>query len=177
MVVVRPETVVRWHRAGFRHYWHWRSRGLLRLTWAAYDGKAITLRQSKSRRHGKVGRLVVIPCTKALRRMLAKIDSRKSGGTNVLPRAAAQILTMASGKPWNQYTFVHRWREASKAAGIVGLHFHDLRGTAVTMLAMAGCTTPEIAAITGHSLAHVQSILDKYLSRTRELAEAAIGTL
>jgi hypothetical protein len=27
MVVVRPETVVRWHRAGFRHYWHWRSRG------------------------------------------------------------------------------------------------------------------------------------------------------
>jgi transposase InsO family protein len=27
MVVVRPETVVRWHRAGFRRYWHWRSRG------------------------------------------------------------------------------------------------------------------------------------------------------
>jgi transposase InsO family protein len=27
MVIVRPETVVRWHRAGFRHYWHWKSRG------------------------------------------------------------------------------------------------------------------------------------------------------
>jgi hypothetical protein len=27
MVVVRPETVVRWHRAGFRRYWHWKSRG------------------------------------------------------------------------------------------------------------------------------------------------------
>jgi len=27
MMIVRPETVVRWHRAGFRRYWYWRSRG------------------------------------------------------------------------------------------------------------------------------------------------------
>jgi transposase InsO family protein len=27
MVIVRPETVVRWHRAGFRCYWRWKSRG------------------------------------------------------------------------------------------------------------------------------------------------------
>src|SRR5436190_18137212 len=26
MMIVRPETVVRWHRAGFRHYWRWKSR-------------------------------------------------------------------------------------------------------------------------------------------------------
>ena len=26
MVIVRPETVVRWHRAGFRLYWRWKSR-------------------------------------------------------------------------------------------------------------------------------------------------------
>jgi len=25
--IVKPETVVGWHRAGFRLYWHWRSRG------------------------------------------------------------------------------------------------------------------------------------------------------
>src|SRR5512139_2062010 len=25
--VVRPETILRWHRAGFRAYWRWRSRG------------------------------------------------------------------------------------------------------------------------------------------------------
>src|SRR6202048_2717485 len=24
--IVRPETVIRWHRAGFRAYWHWKSR-------------------------------------------------------------------------------------------------------------------------------------------------------
>ncbi len=140
---------------------------LLRLTWAAYDGKAITLRQSKSRRHGKAGRVVIIPCTKALRRMLDQMQSGKTEST--------QILTMANGRPWKQFTFVHRWRKAADAAGIVGLHFHDLRGTAVTMLAEAGCTAPEIASITGHTLAHVTTILDKYLARTRPLAEAAIG--
>jgi len=48
---------------------------LLRLTWSAYDGTAITLRQSKSRKHGKQGRLVVVPCTKALRRMLDKLTN------------------------------------------------------------------------------------------------------
>ena len=26
LVIVKPETVVRWHRAGFRLYWRWRSR-------------------------------------------------------------------------------------------------------------------------------------------------------
>ena len=26
LILVRPETVVRWHRAGFRRYWKWRSR-------------------------------------------------------------------------------------------------------------------------------------------------------
>jgi hypothetical protein len=26
MMVIRPETLVRWHRAGFRHYWRWKSR-------------------------------------------------------------------------------------------------------------------------------------------------------
>jgi hypothetical protein len=26
LVIVRPETVIRWHWAGFRAYWHWKSR-------------------------------------------------------------------------------------------------------------------------------------------------------
>jgi len=26
LAIVRPETVVRWHRAGFRSYWRWKSR-------------------------------------------------------------------------------------------------------------------------------------------------------
>jgi hypothetical protein len=26
LTIVQPETLVRWHRAGFRHYWRWKSR-------------------------------------------------------------------------------------------------------------------------------------------------------
>jgi len=26
IAIIRPETLVRWHRAGFRHYWRWKSR-------------------------------------------------------------------------------------------------------------------------------------------------------
>jgi hypothetical protein len=26
VVIIRPETIIRWHRAGFRGYWRWRSR-------------------------------------------------------------------------------------------------------------------------------------------------------
>jgi transposase InsO family protein len=28
LTIIRPETLVRWHRAGFRCYWHWKSRPL-----------------------------------------------------------------------------------------------------------------------------------------------------
>ena len=60
---------------------------------------------------------------------------------------------------------------------ITDLHFHDLRGTAVTMLAEAGCSNAEIAAITGHSLTHVETILVKYMSLTRDLARSAMTKL
>jgi hypothetical protein len=29
IAIVRPETIIRWHRAGFRAYWRWRSRNLV----------------------------------------------------------------------------------------------------------------------------------------------------
>src|SRR6266576_1287674 len=28
LTIIRPETLLRWHRAGFRHYWRWKSRSL-----------------------------------------------------------------------------------------------------------------------------------------------------
>jgi len=62
-------------------------------------------------------------------------------------------------------------------AKITDLHFHDLRGTAVTMLAEAGCSNAEIAAITGHSMQHVETILTKYVSLTKDLAQSAMAKL
>lgn len=136
---------------------------ILRLAWTNYDGAALTLRQGKSRRGGKPGPIVTVPCTAALRRML-----------DGLPRSAAVILTTKTGRPWKKRYFAREWEAATEAAGITDLHFHDLRGTAITMLAEAGSQVPQIAAITGHSLKTVTTILETYLSRTRALAEQAI---
>ena len=62
--------------------------------------------------------------------------------------------------------------------GDADLHFHDLRGTAVARLALSGCTTPQIAAITGHSPRDVDEILKAhYLGGQSELAEQAIVKL
>jgi hypothetical protein len=56
--------------------------------------------------------------------------------------------------------------------------FHDLRGTAVTRLALVEYTEAEIATITGLSLRSVRSILDAhYLARDPALAENAIRKL
>jgi len=53
-------------------------------------------------------------------------------------------------------------------------HDQDLRDTAVTWLARAGATLPEIAAITGHSLASIHTIMKHYLAISPELGDAGI---
>ena len=88
------------------------------------------------------------------------------------------ILTNSYRRPWTSHGFQTSWRIAATKAGIVGLTFHDLRGTAVTRLAIVGCSAPEIASLTGHSLRDVNAILDThYLHRDPALAESAIRKL
>ena len=88
------------------------------------------------------------------------------------------ILTNKAGRPWTSHGFQASWRMAASKAGIVGLTFHDLRGTAVTRLALVGCTEAEIATITGHSLRDMHRILDAhYLARDPALAKSAIRKL
>jgi DNA-binding CsgD family transcriptional regulator len=61
---------------------------------------------------------------------------------------------------------------------VSGVTFHDLRGTAVLRLFLAGATEAEIATITGHSLRYVRSVLDSnYFHRDVALAQSAIKKL
>jgi integrase len=78
---------------------------------------------------------------------------------------------------WQPNAFRKQWGDACRKAGIAGLTFHDLRGTAVTRLAEAECSAAEIASITGHSMRDVGNILDIYLARTGKIALAAIAKL
>ena len=47
VAIVRPETIVRWHRAGFRAYWCWRSRN--RVGRPRISGELRTLIREMSR--------------------------------------------------------------------------------------------------------------------------------
>jgi integrase len=134
---------------------------LLRLTWSAYDGTHIRLRQSKTG----------VP-------IRVKIGAPLKAALDATPKVSPLILVSTTNKPWTGGGFRASWRIAQAAAGVVGVTFHDLRGTAVTRLALVGCTEAEIAAITGHSLRDVGRILDAhYLHRDPALADAAITKL
>ena len=134
---------------------------LLRLPWSAYDGTRIRLRQSKG------GVQVVVPVGKPLKAML-----------DATAKHSTIILTNSDGAPWTEDGFRASWGKACKRAGVSGVTFHDLRGTAVTRLALVGCSEAEIATVTGHSLRSVRAILDThYLHRDPALAESAIRKL
>lgn len=53
----------------------------------------------------------------------------------------------------------------------------DLRDTAVTWMALAGATIPEIVAITGHEIESATQILKHYLARHPQMADAAIAKM
>ena len=95
----------------------------------------------------------------------------------VAPRRALTILTTPSGKPWGKVHFQHHWRAATLAAGLDGLHFHDLRGTACTALAEAQATPSEIASYLGWTITTVNRMLDTYQSMTAALSDSAVAKL
>jgi integrase len=134
---------------------------LLRLPWSAYDGRVLKLKQKKT------GAYVSIPVAEALR---TDLDAAR--------RRCPIILTNSVGKPWSESGFQSAWGKATMRAGIRGLTFHDLRGTAVVTLARAGCNEVEIYSITGHKPGDVQAILTAhYLPRDAKVAENAIEKL
>jgi integrase len=134
---------------------------LLRLPWSAYDGKHIKLRQRKT------GAYVPIPVTDELKTAL-----------DAAVRQSPIMLTNSDSKPWSESGFQGAWGKATIRAGIRGLTFHDLRGTAVVTLARAGCNEVEIYSITGHKPGDVRAILTAhYLPRDAEVAVNAIAKL
>ena len=52
------------------------------------------------------------------------------------------MLTNSDLKPWSESGFQSAWGKATMRAGIRGLTFHDLRGTAVKR----GTKTPQLAS-------------------------------
>lgn len=137
---------------------------LLRLSWSSYRDGRLAFRQGKRKRK------VDMPVPSTLRALL-----------DAEPRRAATILTTASGRPWRTEPkpvhFQHQWRQTTLAAGLDGLHFHDIRGTTCTMLANAGCTPSEIASVLGWTVKTVNEMLDRYQAMTAAQSDSAVAKL
>lgn len=135
---------------------------ILRLEWDDYDGDAIKVVYGKQRA-GKQKKRLTIPCTTRLKTYLDGMERR---GTTV--------LTTPTGKRWDRHNFSDGFRKICIELGIVGKHFHDLRGTAITRFAELGLTAEQIASVTGQSLKTITTILEKYMARTAKMARTVI---
>jgi integrase len=136
---------------------------LIAMTWAAYDGATIRLRQAKT------GAALILPVHPELRAELEKWKAE---------RASVQILTSPRAGAWASGEHLsHEMARALRDLGLpAGLNIHGLRKAAARRLAEAGCTVHEIASITGHrSLAMVQHYTSS--ADQQRLAGAAVERL
>lgn len=141
------------------YYTGQRPMDVVSLTWDAWDGTALRLRQQKTKK------LVWVPAHRSLRLMLRQLKATTQT-TRIVP---------ALGRDGTVYRrlardFVAAWR----AAGVEPLQARDLRRAAVVALGEAGCEPQQIGAITGHSLDETLRILEVYMPRTRKMAQDAI---
>ncbi len=143
-----------------------------------YDGKAITLRVNKTKEYAR------IPILPFLKEVLDAEVARAMADDERQKWDEGRLLVTMGLTPWTEDGFRSSFFKARDKArdgkGIKtpeGRHktFHDLRGTAVTMLGLAGCTTLQIAAITAHSEKTVSQILAAhYLGERTGMAEEAM---
>lgn len=123
---------------------------LIRLTWADVGVNAVTMTTAKSSHR----RVVTIPITPSLRTVLDEIGHRKEGA----------VLLHSKGKPWTVHGLQTAMQRAKIEAGIKGLRFHDLRGTAATHFVEAGLTLSDVATIMGWTPTKVEGIARRYVT-------------
>lgn len=126
---------------------------LLRLSWSHVGSDAITITTSKSNHR----RQAIIPLYDDLRSVLSNI-----------PKRSTTILTNDRRRPWKPNGFGTAFNRAKIGASMNDrdLHFHDLRGTAITRFYVAGLSERVIAEIMAWEEEHVAKIIRRYVDRT-----------
>jgi Phage integrase family len=78
--------------------------------------------------------------SKTKERVMVRVGTPLKAMLDATKKRSTLILVNSERKPWTSDGFRSSWRKACADAGIVGLTFNDLRGTAVTRLAIQGAT-------------------------------------
>ena len=83
------------------------------------------------------------------------------------------VFVGPKGGPLRRSNFQAHWARGTRAAGVVGLHFHDLRHTGNTWAAETGATLRDLMDRMGHATTRAALIyLHKSAGRDRVIAEA-----
>ena len=119
------------------------------LPWSAVSDLSIRFKTSKR------GKQVIIPITPAIRTLL-----------NEIPVRSPIILTSSNGNAWSEGGLRSSFRRTKIRArlGELDLTWHDMRGTAVTKLYVAGLRTRDLARIFGWSEDAIEALLARYVS-------------
>lgn len=125
---------------------------LPRRSWSQIRADAITITTGKSRHR----QTAIIPLYDDLRSVLDRI-----------PKRSTTILTNVRRRPWTANGFGTGFNRAKIKAKMNDrdLHFHDLRGTAVTKFYVAGVPERVIAEIMAWEEDHVAKIIRRYVDR------------
>lgn len=123
---------------------------LVELTWAEIGTDAITYATNKSG-GTTVAVVPIVPKTRAILKQIGRKD-------------LGCVLTHSRGEPWTEWGLQTAMQRAKKAAGIKGLTFHDLRGTAATHFIRAGLPLPDVAGIVGWETKKVETIARRYVT-------------
>lgn len=130
-------------------------------------------------RQRKTGAVVMIPDAPEVAVRLEAMRRRRQGW-KVQPIEV--VVDEKQRRPFRREHYAHtfaavRAEALASAPSLADARDQDLRDTAVTWLARAGCTLPEICQITGHSLQSAAQTLKHYLATHPEIADNAIKKL
>ena len=114
------------------------------MKWSEIADGVMSVRQEKTETR------VWVPIHRDLRTALGQV-----------PRRAITVLSSESGTPWTKSGLQSQWRHQMECIELLtgechGLVFHGLRKSSVVFLLEAGCSTAEVAAVTGQSLQMVE---------------------
>jgi integrase len=145
-----------------------RQTDILNLKWSDIDANFEVLYITQSKTKAKIE----LPLNKipALQKLLKSIE-RKSEYV---------VIDEFDNKPYNHRLrlFGERFEKVMKLIDIrQNLLFRDLRRTSILKLDEAGCTSAEIASISGHSRKTILDMLEIYAPKSRQKASDALGKL
>lgn len=148
-----------WHAAALALYTGQRIGDVLGMKWSDIRAGEVHVVQDKT------GKAVWVPIHKELAEVLETIERR-----------SIYILTTGDGQPWAG-GFHSSWKKQMRKKALADMLAarlvpHGLRKSAVVMMLEAGCTVPQVAAITGQSHQMVEHYAAMVSQRT--LAREAI---